>query len=85
MAWREDYYKFGRKDTVLLSVRYFQDSYIQASSFSTGCSSTHEEETVCFPVSSEQNVHINQICFFLKLGAIGAVLIDVLVCLCLKE
>ena len=79
MAWREDYYKFGRKDTVLLSVRYFQDSYIQASSFSTGCSSTHEEETTCFPTSSEQNVRINQICFFLKLGAIAALLVDFIV------
>lgn len=79
MAWREDYYLYGKKDTLLLSVRYFQDSYIQASSFTTGCSSTHETETTCFPESSASDIHLNQICFFLKFAAIIVVFVDVIV------
>ena len=79
MAWREDYYLFGKKDTVLLSVRYYQDSYIQASSFTTGCSSTHEETTQCFPSESSSDVRVNQIVFTLKISAILIILVEVIV------
>ena len=79
MAWREDYYLYGRKDTVLLSVRYYQDSYIQASSFTTGCSSTHETETACFPTRGAEDIHLNQICFTLKISAILIAVVEVIV------
>lgn len=79
MAWREDYFLNGRKDTVLLSVRYYQDSYIQASSITTGCSSRYEKETDCLPSKSTMDVHVNQICFFLKFAAIIIIIIDVIV------
>ena len=78
MAWREDYYLFGRKDTVLLSVRYYQDSYIQASSFTTGCSSTHEEATQCFPTGSGNDVRVNQIVFLLTISALLIAFVEVL-------
>lgn len=79
MGWKEDYYRYGNHENVILSVRYYQDSYIQASSFTTGCSSTHEKSTYCFPTESSIDVHLNQICFYFRVAAILLVIVDVIV------
>ena len=79
MGWKEDYYRYGNHENVILSVRYYQDSYIQASSFTTGCSSTHEKSTYCFPTESSTDVHLNQICFYFRVAAILLVIVDVIV------
>ena len=64
---------------VKVTVRNYRDSYIQASSLTTGCSSTHEKETSCFPTSSDQDMELNEFCFYMKLGAIGVSFIEVCV------
>ena len=64
---------------VKITVRNYRDSYIQASSFTMGCSSKTEDETACFPENTSQDVKVNTICGYLKISAVLLALVEILV------
>ena len=64
---------------VKITVRNYRDSYIQASSFTMGCSSKTEDETACFPENASQDVKVNTICGYLKISAVLLAFVEILV------
>ena len=79
LSWNPDYYTPGKRSSVKVTVRSYQDSYIQASSLTMGCSSKYETETSCFPTDPSQDVELATFCGYMKLGTIGVVILEVIV------
>ena len=79
LSWNPDYYTPGKRSSVKITVRSYQDSYIQASSLPRSCYSKYEQETSCFPTDASQDVELATFCGYMKLGAIGGVVIEVIV------
>lgn len=79
LSWNPDYYTPGKREMVKITVRNYRDSYIQASSYTMGCSSKTEEEATCLPTEGTQDIKVNTLCGYLKISAVLLLFVEILV------